>query len=82
MSDATSLDRYVERFKNLETEKQNLSDLHKDLRQEAKSQGYDARAIMKVVKRIMADEKRRAAEKEKDSIARVYAESIGQGDLF
>jgi|LakMenEpi03Aug12_release.lakeMendotaPanAssembly.Ray.scaffolds.fasta_scaffold5575536_1 uncharacterized protein (UPF0335 family) len=82
MNDVTSLDSYIKRFTNLENERRQHAEIFKDLKLEAKNSGYDAEAIIEVVRRMMADSKRRAITKEKAEMARLYAEKIGQKDLF
>ena len=77
-----SLDKYIERLTTLEREKKQVADLVKDLKAEAKSTGFDPDALAEVVRRILWDEDKVAKAKEKAEAAKLYAEKIGQLNLF
>ena len=77
-----SLDKYIERLTTLEKEKAQVTDLIKDLKAEAKSTGFDADAIQELVRRMLWDEAKVAKAKEKAEAAKLYAEKIGQLNLF
>jgi len=77
-----SLDSYIDRMFSLEKEKKQATDMIKDLKSEAKSNGFDSEAISEVVKRRLMDEKKIAKLREKAETARMYAEKIGQLNLF
>lgn len=82
MSDNASIKSFVERICNLEREKKQLSEVISEAKTEAKSSGLDIAAITEVVRRIMADEDKVEKMKAKLDAARLYAENIGQGQLF
>ena len=46
---ADELRQFVERFENLEIEKQNIADQQKEVMAEAKSRGYDTKIMRKLV---------------------------------
>jgi uncharacterized protein (UPF0335 family) len=81
MSNGT-LESYIERLTTLEREKKQVADLVRDLKAEAKSTGFDPDALAEVVRRILWDEEKIAKAKEKAESAKLYAERIGQLNLF
>jgi uncharacterized protein (UPF0335 family) len=81
MSNGT-LESYIERLTTLEREKKQVADLVRDLKAEAKSTGFDPDALAEVVRRVLWDEDKVAKAKEKAEAAKLYAEKIGQLNLF
>lgn len=73
---------YIDRLYSLENEKQQAAEMIKELKAEAKSNGFDAEAIAEVVKRMMMKEERLKKLRAKEDAARLYAESKGQLRLF
>ena len=67
-----SLDSYIDRMFSLEKEKKQATDMIKDLKSEAKSNGFDSEAISEVVKRRLMDEKKIAKLREKAPDAGPY----------
>ena len=71
---ADELRKFVERFENLEVEKQNIADQQKEVLVEAKSRGYDTKIMRKLVvlrKRDLQD----LAEEE--AILSMYKSALG-----
>tara|TARA_Y100000589_G_scaffold171767_1_gene163094 strand:+ start:633 stop:887 length:255 start_codon:yes stop_codon:yes gene_type:complete len=71
---ADELRKFVERFENLEVEKQNIADQQKEVLVEAKSRGYDTKIMRKLVvlrKRDLQD----LAEEE--AILSIYKAALG-----
>ena len=71
---ADELRQFVERFENLEIEKQNIADQQKEVMAEAKSRGYDTKIMRKLVvlrKRDLQD----LAEEE--AILSMYKSALG-----
>ncbi len=71
---ADELRQFVERFENLEIEKQNIADQQKEVMAEAKSRGYDTKIMRKLVvlrKRDLQD----LAEEE--AILSMYRSALG-----
>ena len=52
------------------------------MKAEAKSNGYDTGALDEIVSRIIAKDELLKRRKEREEIAKVYAEAIGQLTLF
>ncbi len=80
--DNSNLQSYVDRLVKLTTEKKQISDFISDLKAEAKSNGFDPGALDEIVGRIVAKEELLQRRKQREEIARVYAEAIGQLNLF
>lgn len=80
--DNANLQSYVDRLVKLTTERKQLSEFISDLKSEAKSNGFDPGALDEIVGRIVAKEELLRRRKEREEIARVYAEAIGQLSLF
>ena len=80
--DNSNLQSYVDRLVKLTTEKKQISDFISDLKAEAKSNGFDPGALDEIVSRIVAKEELLQRRKQREEIARVYAEAIGQLSLF
>ncbi len=66
----------------LKMEQRQLAEFLSDVKLEAKSNGFDVGALDEVVARIVAKEELLKKRKEREEIARVYAEAIGQMSLF
>ena len=80
--DNTNLQSYVDRLVKLKTEQRQLAEFTSEVKAEAKSNGFDAGALDEIVSRIVAKEELLKKRKEREEIARVYAEAIGQMSLF
>ncbi|MBO0902703.1 DUF2312 domain-containing protein [Jiella sonneratiae] len=65
---------FIERIERLEEEKKTISDDIKDVYGEAKSRGYDAKVLRKVVSIRKQDANERA---EMDAILDVYLQALG-----
>ncbi len=71
---ADELRSFVERFENLEAEKQDLVGAQKEVMAEAKGRGYDT----KVLRRIVRDRKRdKDAIAEEEAVLKMYREALG-----
>ncbi|GJE29758.1 DUF2312 domain-containing protein [Methylobacterium organophilum] len=80
-SSASALLRsYAERIVRLNEEIRALRGDIKDIKNEAGAQGYDKKALMLVVARMMEDETDRAARQETAALADVYLASLGMLD--
>ena len=82
MSGNADLQNFIERLAGLLREKKQADEMIADLRQEIDSAGFDKSAVEAVVKRIMLDEDKARKAKAKEEAIRLYAENIGQSDLF
>jgi uncharacterized protein (UPF0335 family) len=71
---ATELRKYVERIEEAEKERKEQSDVIGDVKREAKSRGYDVKALTELIRRRKRE---RAAVKEQDAILALYEESLG-----
>jgi len=80
--DNATLQSYVDRLVKLKTEQKQLAEFTADVKLEAKSNGFDVGALDEIVARIVAKEELLKKRKEREEIARVYAEAIGQLNLF
>ena len=80
--DNKTLQSYIERLVKLKMEQRQLAEFLSDVKLEAKSNGFDVGALDEVVARIVAKEELLKKRKEREEIARVYAEAIGQMSLF
>ena len=80
--DNTNLQSYVDRLVKLKTEQRQLAEFTSEVKSEAKSNGFDVGALDEIVSRIVAKEELLKKRKEREEIARVYAEAIGQMSLF
>lgn len=78
--DGSHLKQFIERIEKLEDEKSVIGADIRDIYTEAKSTGFDA----KIIKKIVAARKKAAqARKEEAALLKVYAAAIGeQMDLF
>jgi uncharacterized protein (UPF0335 family) len=80
--DNKTLQSYIDRLVKLKMEQRQLAEFLSDVKLEAKSNGFDVGALDEVVARIVAKEELLKKRKEREEIARVYAEAIGQMSLF
>jgi uncharacterized protein (UPF0335 family) len=64
----------IERAERLEEEKKGIADDIKDVMSEAKSRGYDAKAIRKI---LAIRKKKREEYQEEQSILEVYMQALG-----
>ena len=80
--DNKTLQSYIDRLVKLRLEQRQLAEFLGDVKLEAKSNGFDVGALDEVVARIVAKEELLKKRKEREEIARVYAEAIGQLTLF
>jgi uncharacterized protein (UPF0335 family) len=78
----TALQSYIDRLVSLNKEKKQVGELMKELKSEAKSNGFDPVAMEELVRRILASEETMKKRKEKDDLARVYAKALNQLNLF
>lgn len=71
---ADELRQFIERFEQLETEKQDIAEQQKDVMAEAKGRGYDTKALRKII----AIRKRDTADvAEEEAILDLYKSSLG-----
>ena len=80
--DNANLQSYIDRLVKIKQEQRQLAELLSDVKAEAKSNGYDTGALDEIVSRIIAKEELLKRRKEREEIAKVYAEAIGQLTLF
>ena len=73
------LKSFVERIERLEEEKKTLADDIRDVYAEAKSAGFDVKALRAVIRLRKQDEDER---KEQEAILDVYLTALGMGPLF
>lgn len=71
---------YAERIVRLKEEIKALQGDIKDVRNEAGAQGFDKKALMIVVSRMMEDEVKRASRQETEALADIYLASLGMLD--
>lgn len=82
MDNTANLQSYIDRLVKIKTEVRELNDIGAEIKAEAKSVGFDPGAIDEIVARIVAKEELLKKRKQREEIARVYAEAIGQLSLF
>ncbi len=71
---ADELRQFIERYEQLETEKQDIAEQQKEVMAEAKGRGYDT----KVMKRLIADRKKTPeALSEEEAILELYRAALG-----
>lgn len=71
---AEELRQFIERFEQLESEKQAVADNQKELMAEAKGRGYDT----KVMKKIIALRKRKPDDiAEEEAVLEMYKQALG-----
>ena len=80
--DNANLQSYIDRLVKIKQEQRQLAEFLSDVKAEAKSNGYDTGALDEIVSRIIAKEELLKRRKEREEIAKVYAEAIGQMSLF
>ena len=80
--DNANLQSYIDRLVKIKQEQRQLAEFLSDVKAEAKSNGYDTGALDEIVSRIIAKEELLKRRKEREEIAKVYAEAIGQLTLF
>ena len=80
--DNINLQGFVDRLVKLKTEAREISEVSAELKAEAKSAGFDVGAIDEIASRIVAKEELLKKRKQREELARVYAEAIGQLSLF
>ena len=80
--DNANLQSYIDRLVKIKQEQRQLAEFLYDVKAEAKSNGYDTGALDEIVSRIIAKEELLKRRKEREEIAKVYAEAIGQMSLF
>lgn len=71
---AEQLTAFIERIERLEEEKSNTSADIKDVYAEAKGNGFDTKAIRKIIRERKKDE---AERQEEEAILELYKQSIG-----
>ena len=71
---AGELRAFVERFERLEAEKQEIADHQKDVMDEAKARGYDAKVLRKIVALRKQDP---ADRQEEEAVFKMYREALG-----
>ena len=71
---AEELRQFVERFERLEIEKKDISDQQKEVMAEAKSRGYDARIMRKIVSLRKRDLEEVA---EEEAVLSMYKTALG-----
>lgn len=82
-ADATAagvLRGFAERIVRLETEKRDLAEDIKAVKQEAASSGFDRKALQVVVRRMMETASDKAARVEAEAVAELYLASLGMLD--
>jgi len=73
---ADELRQFIERFEQLEAEKQDVADQQKELMADAKGRGYDTR----VMRKIIALRKRKPDElAEEEAVLELYKSALGMG---
>lgn len=78
----TNLQGFVDRLVRLKREAKELSEVQAEVKSEIKSVGFDVSAVEEIVNRIVAKDELLRKRKQRDEMARVYAEAIGQLSLF
>ena len=71
---ADELRSFVERFERLEAEKKDIADQQKEVMAEAKSRGYDTKALRKLVALRKKDPH---VVSEEEAVFEVYREALG-----
>ena len=80
--DNANLQSYIDRLVKIKQEQRQLAEFLSDVKAEAKSNGYDTGALDEIISRIIAKEELLKRRKEREEIAKVYAEALGQMSLF
>ena len=71
---ASELRQFVERFERLDAEKQELTDLQKEVMAEAKGRGYDTKALRQIIRERKRDNDDLA---EEQAVLDLYREALG-----
>lgn len=76
---ADELRQFIERFEELQAEKQEIADQQKDVMAEAKLRGFDTKAMRKLIalRKMKPD-----ARAEMTAILGIYADALGMEDVF
>lgn len=74
------LQSYVERFKHLAEQADELREDTKELAKEAKGNGFDPGAIKAIVKRQMETEEKRGKRETKETVIDTYKNALGMLD--
>lgn len=77
---ADELRVYIERIERLESDKTEIAQDIKDAKAEAKSRGFDVKAIEKIVKERSETEEQRRRRKETEDLTDVYRAALGMLD--
>ncbi len=77
---ADELRVYIERIERLESDKAEIAQDIKDVKAEAKSRGFDVKAIEKIVKERGESEEQRRRRKETEDLTDVYRAALGMLD--
>lgn len=80
--DNSNLQGFIDRMVKLKREAKEITEVLAEVKAEAKSTGFDVGAIEEIVARIIAKEELLKKRKQRDEMARAYAEAIGQMSLF
>jgi uncharacterized protein (UPF0335 family) len=72
--DASEVRAYVERIEILEADKKEIAEQVADIKREAKSKGYDTKALTAVLRRRKQE---RAAVDEQDVLVALYEDALG-----
>ncbi|NKX40841.1 DUF2312 domain-containing protein [Rhodobacteraceae bacterium R_SAG2] len=73
---AGELRQFIERFERLEEEKKAAAELQKEVMAEAKSRGYDTKALRKIIALRKRDKDDVA---EEEAVLDMYKEALGMG---
>jgi len=71
------LQSIVERIERLEEEKKSIGDEIKDVYAEAKGNGFEVKALRRIVRIRRMDQSQKAAHDEVESITELYMQSLG-----
>jgi uncharacterized protein (UPF0335 family) len=82
LSNNSQIQAFIDRLVGLHKERKQISEMITEVKSEAKNSGYDADAMSEIVKRVLMNEEKIEKAKQKEEIARIYAEAIGQMSLF
>jgi uncharacterized protein (UPF0335 family) len=74
---AAQLQSIVERIERLEEEKKSIADDIKDVYAEAKGNGFEVKALRRIVRLRRMDQVQKAAHEEVESIVELYMQSLG-----
>ena len=71
---AGELRQFIERFERLESEKKDIADQQKEVMAEAKSRGYDTKAMRKIIALRKKDPQEIS---EEEAVLQLYREALG-----